>query len=198
MHATAQLLIDVVLQMLEERPVDQITVDQVLAVSKVSRSSLYHHFEDYPDLVEHAIAARVATLNLSAAEAVRWLLDTTAEPDEFRAQVIALTRLNHAQDRAPFRMTRTVAFAMTDRNERFRATLARHQQAVTDVYVELISAGQERGWVDTTLDPASVAVMLQAITLGRVVDDVSERPVDPEAWIRTAETAVARMLFPRT
>lgn len=184
--------------MLEERPVDQITVDQVLEASKVSRSSLYHHFEDYPDLVEHAIAARMVALNLGAAEAVRALLDSSAGPDEFRAQAMMLTRLNHTQDRAPYRMARTVAFAMTDRNEHFRSTLARHQQSVTDAYEVLVRTGQERGWIDPTLDAASAAVLLQAVTLGRVVDDVSERPVDPEAWIRTVETAVTRMLFPES
>ena len=194
-HPTAQRLLDVVVAMLAERAVDQITVDQVLETSGVSRSSLYHHFEDFPDLVEHGIAARVAALNVAAAQVLDRLLSESIDGSSFRARVFELNQALHAKDREEFRMLRVVSFALADRNPRFRATLARHQQEVTDSYERVLRTAAERGWLRPGVDPAAAAVLVQALTLGRVVDDISEHPIDPDAWTGLTATILTDVLL---
>jgi hypothetical protein len=50
---------------------------------------------------------------------------------------------------------------------------------LTDIVREL----QARNWVHQTLDPRAVAILIQAYTIGRAVDDVTPNHVDPDAWV---------------
>jgi hypothetical protein len=37
--------------------------------------------------------------------------------------------------------------------------------------------------VRTDVDPRAIAILIQAYTLGRIIDDVVDRKVDPDSWI---------------
>ena len=49
-HPTKQTLIDTVLALMEKKSIEQISSDEVLEISNISKGSLYHHFEDFPEL----------------------------------------------------------------------------------------------------------------------------------------------------
>ena len=51
------------------------------------------------------------------------------------------------------------------------ATLAQAQQELTNALRDIVAGAQERGWVRADADPGVLAVLLQALPLGRVVDD---------------------------
>jgi hypothetical protein len=51
-----------------------------------------------------------------------------------------------------------------------------------------------RGWLSTDLSPKVVAVFIQATTLGRIVDDITDDPVDPEDWVNLVVTVMTRAL----
>ncbi len=53
-HPTKEELIQTVVVLLEGTTLNQITSEQVLAISGISRGSLYHHFEDFSELLELA------------------------------------------------------------------------------------------------------------------------------------------------
>ena len=196
-HPTAQRLIDATLELLERLPVEKVLVEEVLERSGVSRSSLYHHFEDFPDLVEHALAAQFASVSRALLALLSDLSDTPRSAEDFRQRVLAANRSVHSPENFSYRMRRVVTFAAADRNERFRRTLAREQQLLTDGYVDMVFNAQRHGWVDQDLDPDAVAVLLQACATGRIVDDVAERHVDPTQWIDTVTALLDRLLFRR-
>ena len=39
-----------------------------------------------------------------------------------------------------------------------------------------------RGWLNQAITPAAAAILIQAVTLGRVVDDVASRKLNEEDW----------------
>lgn len=61
-HPTKRALIDAVKLLLEQRAMSEVTTELVLDFSNKSKGSLYHHFEDFGDLVEHAQVERMSAL----------------------------------------------------------------------------------------------------------------------------------------
>lgn len=194
-HPTKQALIDTTLRLLETTPVEQLTCDEVLNASGISRGSLYHHFDDYPDLVEHALAVRFASQVDASITAIAGLLHNATGRDDLLARLAELSRLTQRRDRMEHRTQRVVAFAGASHSPRFRAVLAEQQQRLTDAQAELVEHAQELGWIRKELDPQVVAVFVQAYTLGRIVDDFSVEPMDEEGWNRLIIDVLERVLF---
>ena len=57
-----QLIKDTFVELLEERPLAQITVKDVVAASGINRNTFYYHFEDMPALIEEIVMDEVSAL----------------------------------------------------------------------------------------------------------------------------------------
>jgi len=191
-HPTKTALIDTVVTMLDTIPVEEITCDAVLEASGISRGSLYYHFEDFGDLVEHGLAVRFRRYVDDTVDEFRRAVEESTSAQEFRERLTALTLVNHHPDTARHRFERTIPFAAAANSMRFRDTLGHEQQRLTDAQADLIRAAQDKGWVDPAIDARAVAVFLQATTIGRVVDDVCPAPMSQASW-----DALLGLLFDR-
>lgn len=194
-HPTRQALIGAARDCLDRLPWDQVTVDLVLDSCGVSRSSLYHHFEDFQDLLEQATAEAISEGTRQAIAMFGTLIDSSDSPQEFRRRVFDFGRTVQSRERAPYRMRRLSALAATDRNERYRLTVARDQQLLDEAYQELIEAAQAKGWVAPEVDARATSLFIQAYTLGRVLDDISNEPIDDGRWNDLVEALLDRYLF---
>ena len=92
-------------------------------------------------------------------------------------------------------MHRIVAFGATDKNPRLREMLKSEQQNITDEYALLLRKAQENGWISQNVDAYASAVFVQAMTIGRIVDDVSEIRSDEEKWTEVSEKALLAILW---
>lgn len=181
-HPTKTALIDTVVTMLDTVPVEEITCDSVLAASGISRGSLYYHFEDFGDLVEHGLAVRFSRYVDDTVDGFRQAVEESASAADFRTRITTLTLVNQHPEAAQHRFERTIPFAAAANSSRFRDTLGGEQQRLTDAKAELIRTAQSKGWIDSSLDAHAIAVLLQATTIGRVVDDVCPSPMSPSSW----------------
>jgi hypothetical protein len=61
---------------------------------------------------------------------------------------------------------------------------------------DIVREGQEKGWVSKTFDAKTIAVFMQAYTLGRVIDDVASKDqhIDSEDWNDVVNAAVKSLL----
>jgi hypothetical protein len=77
-------------------------------------------------------------------------------------------------------------------------SLEREQYRLTTAMADIVREGQEKGWVSKTFDAKTIAVFLQAYTLGRVIDDVAgkEQQIDSNDWNNVVNTAVKALLTP--
>ena len=46
-------------------------------------------------------------------------------------------------------------------------------------------------------DPVTVAVLIQSYTMGKIVDDFADQPMDPEKWIFLIDNLLEMLLFKR-
>ena len=62
---------------------------------------------------------------------------------------------------------------------------------------ELIAGAQARGLCNQEIEPHALAVLMQAWTLGKIVDDLSETPVDNDAYISLVNRVIREVFVPQ-
>ena len=60
LHPTKRALVQTVLDQLKTKKPSDLTSELILETSGISKGSLYHHFEDFDDLIETAQVFRYA------------------------------------------------------------------------------------------------------------------------------------------
>lgn len=197
-HPTRNLLIEVAATILKERGVSGFHVDDVLAATDLTRGAVYHHFDNVDDLVESALLATYAegvAINLAF---VRDTLATATTFEEFRTGILRANQMYVLNDSLrAVRKLRAHALAVTAGANRMAAELAEQQQRLTDEYIALITDAKAKGWVKDTVDPAALAVFVQAYSFGVIVDDVATDHVAAEQWARLIEDFFDNCVFDR-
>lgn len=183
-HPTKERLIETVAGMLDGEHPQEIHVDDVLAVSGISKGSLYHHFEDFPDLIEATLIHRFSAGVDETLLAMTHILTSASSKENFWNKMYDITVASQDPARANFRAERARIIGLAASSDRFRASIASEQDRLTDAMAELIIDAQHKGWVRNDIDPRAIAVFLQAYTLGRAVDDIASKRLDPNEWNR--------------
>ena len=168
--------------LLQEHSLSEVTTDMVLQHSGVSRGSLYHHFEDLSDLIETALVLSFSAVVDENIALLSSLLSSAEDIGEYHRAIIDFNDFAQGNDRRHFRLNRVRMLGHSIGNQRMSKKLAIEQDRMTNAYAELFNVAQSRGWISREIDSRAAAVFIQAFTLGRVVDDICEEPMDFEAW----------------
>jgi AcrR family transcriptional regulator len=193
-HPTATLLLETAVDLLDTLPLDSLTIAAILEQSGASYGSIYHFYEDISDLVEQAVVHRYTRSLRASLEPVRALLGSSDNAD-FRTRTEELFCHLISSDRRRNRLDRIEALGAVQGRPRLVDRIAVAQQAITDEQAEVLAECQKRGWIRTDVDPVALSGFIQAVVLGRIVDDVTQRPVDNEKWVQIALLAFRAMLF---
>jgi AcrR family transcriptional regulator len=194
-HPTATLLLDTAVELLDSVSIDGLTIAMILERSGVSYGSLYHHYADISDLVEQAVVHRFTRRTKQSLDAVRALLDSTDSTD-FRQRAEDLIIESVSPERRQNRLERAEVIGALQGRPRLVEKIARAQQEITDAQAEIFQKLQQRGWMRSDVDPVAQSAFVQAVILGRVIDDISEQPIDRERWIAVALPAFRAVMFP--
>lgn len=181
-HATRQRLVDTTVDLMDRIPVEDIKVDLVLTETGITRGSLYHFFDDFSELLEAAYLTRFARRVEESGVAIRMIVDESADQEEFLTRLEKITRVTQAREREPLRFERARILAKAEHNERFRAALGEVQQGLTDALTDCFATAQSRGFLNQDFSPRAGAVLIQAYTLGKIIDDVVASPMGDQEW----------------
>lgn len=181
-HPTKESLILTVIEFLADYFPEQITSEMVIEKSSISRGSLYHHFEDFSDLIEQALVRKFASHVDDSIMPLTKLVRDSASGEEMLANLLHVTKAIHAPENSANRIFRARLISLAEANDRLTRRLAEEQgrltRAITDIFVQC----QNKGWMQKDFNPAVAAIFIQAYTLGLVVDDIAEEKIDPVAW----------------
>ncbi|MEN9325557.1 MAG: hypothetical protein RL414_1311 [Actinomycetota bacterium] len=188
-HPTKELLIETALEMLKTESIDHINSDQILEKSGISKGSMYHHFEDFGDLLEHAQVRRFAGFVDVSIAAISQLL-TLKEKAQFLEGLRTVTRHTQSAELKEQRLYRVTAIANAGRSERMRKHLAEEQNRLTSALADLFREVVARGWGNPQLQPQTLAVFIQAYTMGNIVNDYVEEKMDLDNWLWLIDTVM--------
>lgn len=181
-HPTKQLLLDTAVSLIDEFGPQGFTVDNLLDASKISKGSLYHHFEDFNDVIEQAQVTRFARFVDEDIRNLTSLLSTANSREELGQRFADIVLSSAAPGRADARADRASIVGLSRHSKKFADALAIEQQRLTDSLADVAREMQERGWINAKLDVAALATFVQAYSLGAVLNDVTEKPISVERW----------------
>ena len=195
LHPTARALVATTVAIIEANGPQSVTIDKVLDASGISRGSLYHHFGDFPSLVDHALLsifrryADAAVVELNAA------LEELNSLESFRDGIHAIHAMNNTPEAARTRVIRTWAVAQALVRPSLRDLLAEHQMGYNAALLAIIERGKERGWLRTEVDASSLALLVQAYSFGTSLDELTDDHVDRAAYANLLDEVMVRTMF---
>lgn len=194
-HPTKQTLIDTVLTLLETKSIDEINSEEVLEISNISKGSLYHHFEDFSELLEFAMVARFAKWVDYSITNMNQILNAATSRDEMLAGLKQVTQHTQSAALQSQRFERVTTISLAVNNPRMQINLGFEQERLTQALSDLFREANERGWANKNLDPRTVGVLVQAYTMGKIVDDFTPQQMDPKAWEHLINEILAKVFF---
>ena len=195
-HPTKEKLIETMAELMNERALHEIQVDDVLRESNISKGSLYHHFENFEDLTEAALIARFSNSVDLSIELVAGAVNEAKTAEEFLERIIYVTTVTQGPERAQFRLERARVIGLSINSPKLAELLQTEQDRLTEAMTDVVREGQIKGWVSDKFDAKTIAVFMQAYTLGRVIDDVASplHSIKGDDWNEVINTAVKSLL----
>lgn len=173
---------------------DRFNVQRVLDGAGVSRATLYRHFPDVDGLIEAAmveIFRQQIDLNLRAA---RELVELSTDKEMFRD---GIGRLLEALSKTPaqVRILRAHTVVLGTSRPELGKAVATVQESLNDGWEEVVRSAQMRGLVRKDVDPRTVGVLVQSLTLGRIIDEVAVKHMGDTNWAKALFDVLDRAFF---
>lgn len=195
-HPTKRRLIEETAGRIMDAGVEAVDIDGVLTAVGVTQGSLYHHFGSVNGLL---IAGLVHAFEVATRESETWVLslrDESRSAREARVRLHEIVDMLLATERRLMRSVRLHALSTARTQPELAEEVARLQARLTDTQTDVIRELQGRGWMRSDFDPRALAVLFQAMNLGRIVDDVvdDDHKVESAAWSDLYHDVVDRYL----
>ncbi len=179
---TRNRLLNTTVDMLDELQEKDVSAAEILRRTGIARGSLYHFWDSIGELIQEAYLVRYSRYVEKSGGVIKQMLAECQTKEEFLAGLARVTELTQDPARKANRYERARILGMAEKNEDFRKALGRVQQSLTDLFTEQFTEVQNRGWFNKDFDPRAAAVLIQAYTLGKIVDDVVDNPMGALAW----------------
>ena len=144
LHPTGIELVKTVDQLLDLKRTDEITSEEVLKESGISKGSLYHHFVDLPDLIETTLIYRYSKWIDLSIQRMSGLLNTAKTPKALKEALFQITFATQKDSLKDMRIERARIFAEAQNNQRLSDKLI--ADSATDA-IEAYCDDENKNWV---------------------------------------------------
>lgn len=181
-HPTKRLLVETVSQLLDTKAPQSILIDEVLQYSRVTRGSMYHHFEDLNDLIQTTQIYRYSRWIDVSIEFITRNVATAQSKEELHKALSRLTEITQDDQMARARSERALALAACADNPRMAKELGQVTKRLTDEIADVVEELKNKGFFREEVDSLALATFIQAYTLGKLVNDFNPTGVDQAVW----------------
>jgi AcrR family transcriptional regulator len=180
--STRETLIQVTVDALDELGEPNIRLENILATSGVSVSSLYHYFGNLRGLIDAANVVRFNRIYLLDLVSTRAALDKARTKDDFRKLVVAIVNDIFLPNRSENRRHRLLSLSGIDNNPEFASSIAQAQKANALATAEILVSAKNRGFVPEHFDPIAFGVWFSAQAFGLAVTEIAGDESMNDMW----------------
>jgi AcrR family transcriptional regulator len=178
-----QAVLDEVCAQLMNTDESLIRIPEVCKATGVNYGSVYHHFGSREGVIDAAYNMLFSKLAEEDIQLLREANDTATTLDEYISALAPLVeRFSSGPDRIKRRAIRVRIVAASITRPDLQVLIGLTQSRLTDELVRLVEYGQARGWLRRDVSARSMAVAVQVLIFGRILDDISLNPIDTTEW----------------
>jgi AcrR family transcriptional regulator len=172
-----------------------IRIPEICEATGVNYGSVYHHFGSREGVIDAAygmIFTRIIDEDVAALREV----NESARTFEQYVDAIRplLEQISNGPERVERRAIRSRIVAAATTRDELRLLIALNQSRLTKELLRIANYGQKRGWLRRDVSAQSIAMLMQAVVLGRTLDDISLEPISDGEWEDTLVALFMEML----
>jgi len=182
-HPTKFQLIEAVNELFDKKGSFEVTLEDVQSATGISTGSIYHHFDDFGNLVITALSRRAFVTVEQDVATISAFVENSDSREEFLAAVGQLTEAIYSPTRALIRMEKLELIAMARTRQDFYELIQENERDVTAALGAVIARGQEKNLLRRDMDPVAFAVWLQSYSFGSILNDLNPDGVSASMMI---------------
>lgn len=176
-------LIDATLELIFDKGIDAVRVDDIISKVGVTTGSLYWHFRDREDLIRQALGEHLRRAIESTVEGINTALDTATDRDDYLVRLAPFLANPFDDEQNEARWRKFELLVSTRRDPELRELMRDLQVRSLRTFIDILKKAQEKGLFRTDLDPVAVATAINALGLGsNIVEVLGEDAPSPAAW----------------
>ena len=195
--STRQRLIDLALVELDANGLSGFDLDDLLAKSKISKGSLYHHFGSKNGLITAAEVHLLLANYDQSNRFLRLLIENTKSVDEFSSHIELMVRTATNTESEESRRRRIRALALAQHNPSLRAVITKSQIEGSDYLADTMQIAVNNGWLRPDINVRAFSYWQQGLFFGHKLLDITHEDDLKEPWNDIAIIAFKAFLLPR-
>jgi len=160
-----------------------VTSTLVLSESGVSKSSLYHFFQDFDELINEAQIQQYKEIDTSWHRNIRELSSTSSSAAEFYSGLVSALISFMIIQKQDIRYQRVTIIANSKNSLLLDNVIVQLQEELIVGLTQAFELAQAKGFLVGTYSPRSIAVALQALLFGKIFDDVLLDSMEDRDWV---------------
>jgi AcrR family transcriptional regulator len=191
---TYRNILDQAVVVLNEDGFDRFSVQRVLDEADVSRATLYRYFPDVDSLLE---AAMVETFRFAVDQylnIVTDLVNSASDANSFRDEIRTVLH-NFSLIPPEVRIRRAHIIALTTTRPELATAIAEVQDTINAGWDSTLQEAKRRGFIRNDVDTRAIGVIIQSITIGRIIDDAATDHLANDQWANAVFNLVDRAVL---
>ena len=195
--STRQHLIDLALIELDKNGLSGFDLDDLLAKSKISKGSLYHHFGSKNGLITAAEVHLLLATYEQGNRLLRLLVENTKNADEFASHMELMVRTATNDESQESRRRRLRAIALAQNNPTLAEKIRINPIEGSNYLAETMQIAVDKGWLRPDINVRAFSYWQQGMFFGHKLLDISGEDDLKEPWNEIALIALRAFLQPR-
>jgi AcrR family transcriptional regulator len=195
--STRQRLIELAIIELDKNGLSGFDLDDLLAKSKISKGSLYHHFGSKNGLITAAEVHLLLATYEQGNRLLRLLVENTKNADEFASHMELMVRTATNDESQESRRRRLRAIALAQNNPTLAEKIRINQIEGSNYLAETMQIAVDKGWLRPDINVRAFSYWQQGMFFGHKLLDISGEDDLKEPWNEIAIIALRAFLQPR-
>ena len=195
--STRQRLIELAIIELDKNGLSGFDLDDLLAKSKISKGSLYHHFGSKNGLITAAEVHLLLATYEQGNRLLRLLVANTKNADEFASHMELMVRTATNDESQESRRRRLRAIALAQNNPTLAEKIRINQIEGSNYLAETMQIAVDKGWLRPDINVRAFSYWQQGMFFGHKLLDISGEDDLKEPWNEIAIIALRAFLQPR-